>query len=339
MRFVALNWLPFAAASVSLVTLTSASVGQLAVIAAIYLIATIVANVLSIVLRQLPHDLGAKDAPDFVLESFPVSPYVEKLRWSLDRLQVSYREQVDYGVVMWLRGASVPTLHFARDGHWAISSIANSRDAIEYLAGRYASSPLALFLQLPAGADPADADRLEKATDELNACIRRLFYHHVLVADAGKHRAVAMQLWGVADDRVPAWQRRLAPLLLPLQRALLIRALRLNSPTCRDSSLKRLTELFDDFERRIAASAHKTLLNTAHPTKFDFFLAIGVAITISSDLYAHACPNSFGAHLIRDMPALRADIAQFQNRPLAKWAEDIYRNHRHAAPGTKQKSN
>jgi hypothetical protein len=334
MRFVILRWLPFAAVSVSLLLLTSVSLLQLALIGAIFLVSTILANVLSIVLRQLPHDLGAKDAPDFVLESFPVSPYVEKLRWTLDRLQVSYREQVDYGVVMWLRGASVPTLHFSRDGHWATSSIANSRDAIEYLAGRYAASPHAQFLQLPAGADPADADRLEKATDELNASIRRLFYHHVLAANDGKYRAVAMQLWGIDDARVPEWQRRLAPLLLPLQRVLLIRALRLNSPTCRETSLNRLTELFDEFERRIAASAHKTLLNTAQPTKFDFFLAIGVAITMSSDLYAHSCPNSFGAHLIRDMPELRADIAKFQNRPLSKWAEDIYRNHRHI----KQKS-
>lgn len=332
MRFFIFDWIPLISSTIALILLTPTTVPQLAVVALIFLFAQIVANVLKIVSRQLPHNLGAPNAPDFVLESFPVSPFVEKLRWTLDKLHVNYAEQVDYGVVMWLRGASVPTLHFSRDRHWASSSIANSRDAIEYLAGRYAARPEAKFLLLPPHADPADAERLETDTDDLNAQIRRLFYHHVLVADGGKHRAVAMRLWGVDDLRVPRWQRLIAPILLPLQRVLLIRALRLNSATCRESTLNRLTELFDAFERRIERNApHRTLLNTAEPTKYDFFLAIGVAITISSDLYAHACPKSFGAHLIRDMPELRADIARFQNRPLAKWAENIYKQHRHVS--------
>lgn len=333
MRFFIFDWIPLIASTIALILVAPATtLTQLLVVALTFLFAQILTNVVKIVSRKLPHNLGAPNAPDFVLESFPVSPFVEKLRWTLDKLQVSYTEQVDYGVVMWLRGASVPTLHFSRDRHWASSSIANSRDAIEYLAGRYAARPEAKFLLLPPGADPADAERLESDTDDLNAAIRRLFYHHVLVANGGKHRAVAMRLWGVDDQRVPRWQRLIAPLLLPLQCLLLIRALRLDSPTCRESSLNRLTELFDAFERRIERNApHRTLLNTAAPTKYDFFLAIGVAITISSDLYAHACPKSFGAHLIRDMPELRADIARFQNRPLATWAENIYKNHRHVS--------
>jgi hypothetical protein len=48
---------------------------------------------------------------EFVLETLPISPFVEKVRWSLDRLGVSYVEEQDYGVVMFFRGLSVPNLY------------------------------------------------------------------------------------------------------------------------------------------------------------------------------------------------------------------------------------
>ena len=65
-----------------------------------------------------------------------MSPFVEKVRWALDRLQVSYVEEQDYGVMMFLRGRSVPTLHFRRQTHWSDSSISNSADILAYLAGK-----------------------------------------------------------------------------------------------------------------------------------------------------------------------------------------------------------
>lgn len=306
--------------------LTGASVWLLLFLPILFLLGVVARNLAVIMFKQLPHGLGKKDAPEFVLESLPVSPFVEKTRWVLDRLGANYVEEIDYGVVMWIRGASVPSLHFCRPGSWALSTISNSRDIVEYLAGRFHGTPAAAFLQVSAG---NGADDLEALTDEIMVTIRRLFYHHVLVSDGGAHAGAAKQLWGLADARVPAWQSALASLMLPLQRAMLTQALGLAKPGCRDKCMARLRDLFAQFQARLDKSPkNKTLLDTPEPTKFDLFLAVAVAIATESPEYVKICPTSFGASLTRAIPNLAADIAELSRHPLAKWATDMYVEHR-----------
>lgn len=144
----------------------------------------------------------ALQSGEFVLESLPVSPFVEKVRWALDKLGVEYAEEQDYGVLMFLRGRSVPTLHYKRKGQWAEASMTNSADILCYLAGRYAHTERGAFL-----ARSARADELEAKIDVAMEHMRRLFYFHVMQADDGALAHMAPRLWGALEPHVPRWQK------------------------------------------------------------------------------------------------------------------------------------
>jgi hypothetical protein len=87
----------------------------------VFLVGVVARTLVFIMGRKLPHGLGRKDSPDFVLESLPVSPFVEKVRIVLDHLGAKYEEECDYGVVMMFRSSSVPALHFVRAGEVSTS--------------------------------------------------------------------------------------------------------------------------------------------------------------------------------------------------------------------------
>lgn len=144
--------------------------------------------------------------PDLVLESILVSHFVEKVRWSLDRLGVPYEEKPNVGVVgAFLLARSVPVLHVRAGLGW--SRIANSSDILRYLWGRYRVS-------MGAGADflePTEAAlSWEARLDRYGSDLQRWVYSHVL-----PNRAVTLGLWGVANPHLPLWQRWFARLLYP----------------------------------------------------------------------------------------------------------------------------
>jgi hypothetical protein len=295
----------------------------LALLPAVFVVGVVVRSLVYIMGRRLPHGLGTKTSPDFVLESLPVSPFVEKVRFVLDNIDgLSYREECDYGVVMMFRASSVPALHWVRAGSWAVSTISSSRDAAEYLAGRY---PAAQFLQRPASMSAEEVQAFETLTDEACEAMRRLFYHHVLVATP---QDCVRVLWGSNDARVPAWQRAIGPLILPMQKAMLIKAFRLTAPNCRSKCAARLLELFDLFWARIDKAKNKTVADTEQPHKLDFYVACAVAMATESREYSVSCPDSFGEAVTKQMTELAADLAPLKRHPIAAWAEAIYKKHR-----------
>ena len=114
--------------------------------------------------------------PALRLETISISHFVEKVRWSLDRLGVPYEEEHTAGILGALfRGRTVPRLYVTTGR--VTSVIGNSPEIQRYLWGRYGveQGKHAAFLQ-----PTAAAVELEHKFDEYGVDLQRWIYSHIL---------------------------------------------------------------------------------------------------------------------------------------------------------------
>jgi glutathione S-transferase len=145
--------------------------------------------------------------PELELETISASHFVEKVRWCMDRLGVTYVEKPVGGTLgAFFLGRTVPLLRF-RSGA-VRSSIGNSAEILRYLWGRYAPElgGKASFLS-------ADPERLalEKKIDRCGADLQVWVYYHVL-----PDRELTLHAWGTDNKAIPAWQRLTLKILYPV---------------------------------------------------------------------------------------------------------------------------
>ena len=159
-----------------------------------------------------------ENVPDIVLETIPVSHYVEKVRWSMDRLGIDYVERAHGGTLgAYFTGRSVPQLRVRT--YIVQSVIGNSAEILRYLWGNYAATRAkeAAFLE-----PTAERLELEQRLDRYGRYLQVWIYHHIL-----HDRELTLHLWGVHDPNVPGWQRRALRILFPLLKALIRKSFRL----------------------------------------------------------------------------------------------------------------
>jgi len=152
-------------------------------------------------------------APALVLDTIALSHYVEKVRWSMDRLGVDYTEQQCGGTLgVFFTGRTVPRLR-VRTGI-VQTSIGNSPEILRYLWGRYAVElgETAAFLE-----PTAARLELEEKLDRYGRFLQVWFYALVL-----PDRELTLHAWGANSPRTPAWQRLALRALFPLL-AMLVR--------------------------------------------------------------------------------------------------------------------
>ena len=151
--------------------------------------------------------LAPEKTPELVLATISVSHFVEKVRWSMDRLGVNYVEQTSGGMLgAYFRGRSVPQLK----GRTGIvrSVIGNSPDILRYLYGRYLHDDpdRAAFLEPTAG-----RVELEERLDAYGRHLQVWAYYHLL-----HDRDLTLHAWGAGSPATPAWQRMALRVLFPL---------------------------------------------------------------------------------------------------------------------------
>ncbi len=113
------------------------------------------------------------DTEKIILESLPVSHYVEKVRWCLEKAGLKYEEEKDIGIFGAIFfGRMVPTLRVPGKR----ISIPNSSDILRYIYG------------VKMGTDPEGAKFLEPTPealeweakiDQLGSDLRQFVYYHV----------------------------------------------------------------------------------------------------------------------------------------------------------------
>ena len=176
------------------------------------------------------------------LETIAASPYVEKVRWSLDRLGLDYREEVSVGILGAIfAGRSVPRLRIGAG--LGSSTIGDSPDILRFLWGQHAQAAAACFLE----PTPA-AVALERRIDAYGSYNRRWLYQRLL-----PHRQLTLQLWGCNDPTLPAWQRNFLRLCYPLVVGFLRRALGINAERTR-RSVEKMETFLDEIEKRLEDS-------------------------------------------------------------------------------------
>ncbi len=150
--------------------------------------------------------------PDLVLATISASHFVEKVRWSMDRLGVDYVEQTSGGALgAFFRGRTVPQLK-ARTGS-VQSSIGNSAEILRYLWGRYAvDDPAAAAFLEPT----KERVELEARLDLYGVSLQVWVYYHLL-----DDRELTLHVWGADNPATPFWQKSMLKLLFPVLRFLI----------------------------------------------------------------------------------------------------------------------
>ena len=112
-----------------------------------------------------------------ILNTLPISHYVDKVRWCMDKARIPYEEEKDIGIFWVLTtGRLVPTLNIPSKN----ISISNSSDILKYLYAhlRCSDEEGAKFLE-----PTPKSFELEKKIDLLAGHIRTYMYYHTLVAN------------------------------------------------------------------------------------------------------------------------------------------------------------
>lgn len=213
--------------------------------------------------------------PELELETIAISHFVEKVRWSMDLLGLTYKETPVGGTLgAFYRGRSVPQLK-VRTG--AVRSvIGNSKEILRYLSGRYShlDPRAASFL-----AATPDRDAFEDRLDKHGRDLQVWAYYRVL-----DNKALTLQLWGANDANLPLWQRLVLKLLYPLQAALIRRAFAIS-----DESFARSVARIESFLQEMNAllvDSRESLLDGDTLNYTDITLASYVGVWLMPPDYA-----------------------------------------------------
>lgn len=178
--------------------------------------------------------------PPLVLESIPASHFVEKVRWSLDRLGVDYVEN-PHGATLgaYFTGRTVPQLR-VRTG-LVQSVIGNSPEILRFLWGNYSATHDAAFLE-----PTPERVELEKRLDRYARYLQVWLYYHMRY-----EKDLLLHLWGADDPQIPLWQRQGVRLLRPLLVWLIVFSFRVNDDHYA-KAMHYFDELLADIDTRLA---------------------------------------------------------------------------------------
>ena len=255
----------------------------------------------AVTLQRTAH-AAPRERRALVLETIAASHYVEKVRWSLDRLGIDYREAPAAGVLgVLLTGRSVPRLRIG-EGPGA-SLIGDSPDILRYLWGEHGRRHLtrAAFLE-----PTAAAVELERHIDAYGAHVRRWLYHGGL-----PDRAFILRAWGRHDPRLPRWQRGLIGAAYPLLAAFIRRALAIDEPHTH-RSVARIETFLNEIET-LLADGRAGLLGERR-SYVDYAFAALSALWIPVPQYGGGAAPGYLAPAEEWPPTLREDAARWEAR-------------------------
>ena len=258
--------------------------------------------------------------PELVLETTPASHFVEKVRWSMDRLDVEYTENPIGGTLgAFYRGRTVPQLK-VRTG--AVRSvIGNSAEILRFLWGRYHDTDYdAVFLE-----PTAERVEFEKKIDRHGANLQVWIYHRIL-----KDRNLTLHIWGANNPEIPRWQRQILHLIFPLQALLVRRAFAIT-----DENFARAVAHIEDFLADVngrLSDDSKSILGGDTPNYTDFALASITGLWLMPAGYGGG--NTEAVHVARErLPELmRMDVDSWEAAypRVAGFVRDLYRTERQA---------
>lgn len=246
------------------------------------------------------------ETPELVLSVISISHFVEKVRWSMDRLGLDYVEQTAGGTLgAFFLGRTVPQLK-VRTG--AVQSIiGNSPEILRYLWGRYGEerSDAAGFLR-----PTTQRAELEARLDRYGVSLQVWIYYHLL-----KDRDLTLRAWGANNPETPQWQRVALRLLFPVLVVLIRQSFRITDEHYRES-VERIEDLLGEINEQLA-DGRDTLLDDGEFNYTD--------ITFAALSSVWMMPQGFGAGKADAVRIERAATSEAMRQEIDAWEEDFPR--------------
>jgi len=263
--------------------------------------------------------LAPARAPELELETISASHFVEKVRWSMDRLGLDYREKPVGGTLgAFFMGRTVPVLKF-RSGA-VRSSIGNSPEILRYLWGRYSAElgERAEFLR-----PTPERLEFESRVDRCGTDLQVWVYFHIL-----DDRELTLHAWGADSPVIPRWQRMALRLLYPLLRVLIRRAFRI-SPQHHARAVANVSALLADVEEQLADGRH-SILGGDEINYSDLSFAAIMGLWLMPPQFGLRRADAVRVNFDRCPAAMQAEVTSWKNGyPRATaFIERLYRDQR-----------
>lgn len=264
--------------------------------------------------------------PPLVLESIPVSHFVEKVRWNMDVAGIEYVECPAGGTLgAFFLGRTVPRL-LVRTGA-VRSSIGNSPEILRYLWGTYRPTLGDAVSHLEPTPERIE---FEAELDRYGRNIQVWVYHHLL-----EDRDLCLHAWGANDPSVPAWQRWLLRLLYPLLAVLIRRSFRISTEHY-EKACQHIEDLLDRIDTKLA-DGRASILGGEQLNYTDYAYAALTGAWLQPAGYGGGRADAVRIERSRAPNPMRADIERWtEDYPKAVgWVQRAYAEHRKpgASPG------
>ena len=268
--------------------------------------------------------------PELVLATISASHFVEKVRWSMDRLGLDYVEQTSGGTLgAFFRGRTVPQLK-VRTGS-VQSSIGNSAEILRYLWGRYAfESPTAASFLEPT----AERVELEARLDRYGVNLQVWVYYHLL-----NDRELTLHAWGANNPATPFWQRPVLKLLFPVLRFLIRKSFRITDENYA-RAVARIEELLDEANNRLQ-DGRRSLLGGDALNFTDIAFAAMTGLWLQPAAYGGGKADAVRLQHDRAPAGMQKDIEVWRSGypRVAEFVERLYaeeRNHPATGPSSQE---
>ena len=259
--------------------------------------------------------IAPEETPDLVLATISASHFVEKVRWSMDRLGVDYAEQASGGTLgAYFRGRTVPQLK-VRTGR-VRSVIGNSPDILRYLYGRclHEDPVRAAFL-----APTAERVELERRLDRYGVNLQVWVYYHLL-----HDRELTLHAWGANNPATPAWQRIALRILFPLLARLIRFSFKIND-TNYARAAGHIEKLLADIEGDLV-DQRRSLLGGEEINYTDYAFAAFSGVWLMPEGYGGGRADAVRIERDRVPAAMRADLERWLDAfpRTVSWVEALY---------------
>ena len=259
--------------------------------------------------------LSPERTPELELASISASHFVEKVRWSLDRLGVDYEERPSGGTLgAYFRGRTVPQLK-VRTGI-VRTVIGNSPDILRYVYGRYLPErPESVAFLEPT----AERVEFERRLDQYGVSLQIWVYYHLL-----HDRDLTLHAWGVNNPATPAWQRVALRVLFPFLAFMIRFSFKIND-TSFAKSVARIEDLLADVNADLT-DGRRSLLGGEEINYTDLEFAAFTGLWLMPEGYGGGKAEEVRIERDRAPAAMRADIERWIDAfpGAVSWVKTMY---------------